>query len=444
MAALFSGNNTPLANRLRPTSIDDVFGQDHLLKNDGAIEKMLESKSLKSMILWGPAGSGKTTIAKLVANDISAHFEIISAVFSGVADLRKIFKLAENRLEIGEKTILFVDEIHRFNKAQQDSFLPFVETGIVTLIGATTENPSFNLNSALLSRCQVLVLNSLDSSALEDLIVRAEKHLEKPLPTDIDARKYLCEISDGDGRYLLNMVEQISELDNNKNLTIKDLKKFIQRRFANYDKSGEGHYNLISALHKSLRGSDVDASIYWFSRMLEGGEDPRYILRRLIRFAVEDIGLADPNALLQAIASRQAFETLGSPEGELAISQLVIYLALAPKSNANYMAYGSARKIAKQTGSVAPPKHILNAPTDMMKELGYGRGYTYDHGTKYGFSGRNYFPETMNRQEFYKPVERGFERDMKKRIEYFNKLREKMKENPPEEIKCPHQTGEFD
>ncbi|MHA1539019.1 MAG: replication-associated recombination protein A [Alphaproteobacteria bacterium] len=418
-------NDAPLADRLRPQSLDDVIGQEHLLGDESAIGRMVTNKSLKSMILWGPPGSGKTTIARLLANHMDAYFEQVSAIFSGVADLRKVFDLAKSRQEMGEKTLLFVDEIHRFNKSQQDSFLPFVERGTVTLIGATTENPSFSLNAALLSRCQVMVLNRLDEEALKNMLLRAEIFLEKKLPLDEDGHDYIVSLADGDGRYLLNLVEQLEILPSEPVLSREALTKFVQKRAAVYDKSGEGHYNLISALHKSLRGSDVDAALYWMARMLEGGEDPLYLLRRLVRFSVEDVSLADPHAVTQALAVLDTYRMLGSPEGELAIAQLVTYLAAAPKSNAVYSAYKAVRKIAKETGSLPPPKHILNAPTKMMKDLGYGDGYQYDHDTKDGFSGQNYFPEGMQRMKFYHPVERGFERDMKKRIDYFEKLRDK-------------------
>jgi putative ATPase len=412
-----------LADRLRPDVLQDVVGQDHLLGADAPLRRLVDSGRMVSMILWGPPGTGKTTIARLLAENTKLHFELLSAVFSGVADLRKVFEGAKHRREVGTGTLLFVDEIHRFNRAQQDGFLPYVEDGTVILVGATTENPSFELNAALLSRCQVFVLNRLDEAALEELLVRVE-HLEgRALPLDEDARVALKAMADGDGRYLLNMAEELFLQPAEPSLATPDLADVIQRRMPLYDKSQEAHYNLISALHKSLRGSDTDAALYWMARMLAGGEDPNYIARRLVRFAVEDVGLADPNALPQAIAAWQAYERLGSPEGELALAQCVIYLGTAPKSNAAYRAIGAATKAAKETGSLSPPKHILNAPTDLMKDLGYGDGYQYDHDTKDGFSGQDYFPDEMNRTSFYRPVDRGFEREIKKRLEYWDKLR---------------------
>jgi len=378
---------------------------------------------LASMILWGPPGCGKTTIARLLARGTDLAFEPLSAVFSGVADLRKVFEAARKRREAGRGTLLFVDEIHRFNRAQQDAFLPYVENGTVILVGATTENPSFELNGALLSRAQVLVLRRLDDAALETLLARAEAHLGRALPLIPDGRAALRAMADGDGRFLLNLVEEIARLPADRALGPQQLAELLQRRAPLYDKSREGHYNLISALHKSLRGSDTDAALYWLARMLEGGEDPIYILRRLTRAATEDIGLADPQALVQALAAWDAYDRLGSPEGDLALAQLVIYLASSPKSNAAYEAYGEARATARGTGSLMPPMHILNAPTGLMKKLGYGDGYVYDHATEEGFSGQNYFPDGLPRREFYRPTERGFEREIRKRLDYWDKLR---------------------
>ncbi|HZH26180.1 MAG TPA: replication-associated recombination protein A [Azospirillaceae bacterium] len=413
----------PLADRLRPRRIDEVVGQDHLLKPDGPIGRMLKARRLASMILWGPPGVGKTTIARLLAEHTNLHFTPMSAIFSGVADLRKVFDEAGKRRAAGQGTLLFIDEIHRFNRSQQDGFLPHMEDGTVTLVGATTENPSFELNAALLSRAQVFVLNRLDEAALEQLLARAEAETGRPLPLQPEARGALKAMADGDGRYLLNLVEEVLALDAPAPLDTAALLATVQRRAPLYDKGQESHYNLISALHKSLRGSDTDAALYWYARMLAGGEDPRYIARRLVRFAVEDVGLADPNALTQAIAAWEAYERLGSPEGELAIAQLVIYLGTAPKSNAAYTAYKEARRAAMETGSLAPPKHILNAPTGLMRDLGYGKGYAYDHDTAEGFSGQDYFPEGMGRRTFYRPVERGFEREIRKRLDYWAKLR---------------------
>jgi putative ATPase len=415
----------PLADRLRPASLDQVVGQDHLIGPTGPLGRMLAAGRLTSIILWGPPGCGKTTIARLLADRTDLHFEPLSAVFSGVADLRKVFDAAGKRKEAGRGTLLFVDEIHRFNRAQQDGFLPFVENGTVVLVGATTENPSFELNGALLSRAQVLVLKRLDDDALDALIARAEAELGRPLPLADDSRAALKAMADGDGRYFLNLIEALSILPATPALDATQLAKVVQQRAPAYDKDREGHYNLISALHKSLRGSDTDAALYWMARMLEGGEDPAYICRRLTRFAVEDIGLADPNAAVQALAAWDIFERLGSPEGELAIAQLVVYLGTAPKSNAAYTAYKAARKAAKQTGSLMPPLHILNAPTRMMKDLGYGKDYQYDHDQADGFSGQNYFPDGMARQRFYDPPERGFEREVRKRLEYWDRLRAK-------------------
>ena len=413
----------PLADRLRPNKLADVVGQDHLLQGDGPIARMTASGNFTSIIFWGPPGTGKTTIARLLADQTNLYFEPLSAVFSGVADLRKVFETAKSKREMGQGTLLFIDEIHRFNRAQQDGFLPYVENGTVILVGATTENPSFELNAALLSRTQVLVLNRLADNALEELLVRAESEEARTLPLVSDARTALRAMADGDGRYLLNMAEAVLALPPEPLIDTAQLAEVVQRRVPIYDKSQEGHYNLISALHKSLRGSDTNAALYWLARMLSGGEDPRYIARRLLRFASEDIGLADPQALVQAIAAWEAFERLGSPEGELAIAQCVIYLGTAPKSNAAYKAEKAAAKAAKENGSLDPPKHILNAPTSLMKDLGYGDGYEYDHNTEEGFSGQNYFPDSMDRHQFYLPAERGFEREIAKRLEYWDKLR---------------------
>jgi len=413
----------PLADRLRPKALSEVLGQDHLLGPAGPVGRMVASGRLASMVLWGPPGTGKTTIARLLADVTDLHFEPLSAVFSGVADLRRVFGEAAKRRELGQGTLLFIDEIHRFNRAQQDGFLPYVEDGTVVLVGATTENPSFELNAALLSRCQVFVLNRLDDAALETLLKRAEGALGHALPLDADARAALKAMADGDGRYLLNLAEELAALPAGTPLDSQQLVATVQRRAPLYDKAQEGHFNLISALHKSLRGSDTDAALYWLARMLTGGEDPRYIARRLTRFAVEDVGLADPNALVQAVAAWETYERLGSPEGELAIAQLVIYLGTAPKSNAAYRALGAANALARQTGSLMPPKHILNAPTRLMKDLGYGAGYQYDHDAPDSFSGQDYFPDGMDRQRLYKPGEHGFERDIAKRLAYWDKLR---------------------
>jgi putative ATPase len=416
----------PLADRLRPRSLTEVVGQDHLLAAEGPIGRMVANRKLSSMILWGPPGCGKTTIARLLAQGTDLVFEPLSAVFSGVADLRKVFEAAKKRREMGQGTLLFVDEIHRFNRAQQDAFLPVVEDGTVILVGATTENPSFELIGALLSRAQVFVLRRLDDRDLEILLRRAENNLGRPLPLTEEARTALRAMADGDGRFLLNLADEIGQLQAGEPLGPDELARFVQRRAPLYDKAQEGHYNLISALHKSLRGSDTDAALYWLARMLAGGEDPIYILRRLTRAAVEDIGLADPQAVVQALAAWDTYERLGSPEGELAIAQCVIYLATAPKSNAGYEAYGEACAMARETGSLMPPMHILNAPTRLMRNLGYGKDYVYDHATEEGFSGQNYFPEGVTRRHFYRPGERGFERELKKRLEYWDKLRQRM------------------
>ncbi len=415
----------PLADRLRPRTLADVIGQDHILGPDGPLGQMLVHGNLSSLILWGPPGVGKTTIARLLADESDLTFVQISAIFTGVPELRKIFESAKMRRQNGKGTLLFVDEIHRFNKAQQDGFLPHMEDGTILLVGATTENPSFELNAAVLSRAQVMVLNRLSHKHLDLLIQRAEKEMGKALPVTADARDALVEMADGDGRALLNLLEQAFTWDGK--VERGDLEKRLSRRAPKYDKSGDEHYNLISALHKSVRGSDPDAAVYWFARMLEGGEDPRYLARRITRMAVEDIGLADPDAQRLCLDAWQTYERLGSPEGELALAQAVIYLALAPKSNASYAAYKNAVAAAKKTGSEPPPKHILNAPTSMMKDQGYGDGYQYDHDAEDGFSGQNYFPDGMKRGVYYSPVERGNERELKKRIEYFAKLRAKRK-----------------
>ena len=415
----------PLADRLRPKTLDEVIGQSQVLGADAPLTVMLGAGALTSLIFWGPPGVGKTTIARLLANETDLHFVQISAIFTGVPDLKKIFEAARIRRQNGQGTLLFVDEIHRFNKAQQDGFLPHMEDGTILLVGATTENPSFELNAAVLSRSQVLVLERLDHADLELLAQRAEQELECQLPLDQPAREALLEMADGDGRTLLNLIEQVAAWEADTKFDKATLSTRLMRRAAQYDKSGDSHYNLISALHKSVRGSDPDAALYWFARMLEGGEDPRFLARRITRMAVEDIGLADPQAQGVCLQSWETYERLGSPEGELALAQAVTYLALAPKSNATYVAYKAARNAAKQTGSEPPPKHILNGATSLMKDQGYGAGYAYDHDAEDGFSGQNYFPDTMNRPEFYVPVERGHERELKKRVDYFAKLRAK-------------------
>ena len=415
----------PLADRLRPKTLSEVVGQDHLIGADGALGRMLATGRLSSIILWGPPGVGKTTIAQLLAAETDLDYQAISAVFSGVKDLRAAFDRAERQRDMGKGTLLFVDEIHRFNRAQQDGFLPFVERGVVTLVGATTENPSFEINGALLSRCQVLVLNRLDETALEDLLVRVEADVGHSLPLQPEARTALINMADGDGRFLLNLAEQALTLARTgEMLDAAALAKALQRRAPAYDKDREGHYNLISALHKSVRGSDPDAALYWFARMLEGGEDPLFLARRLVRMASEDIGLADPIALMICGEAARTYERLGSPEGELALAQAVIHLATAPKSNAAYTAYKAARKAARDTGSLMPPKHILNAPTEMMKDQGYGKGYAYDHDTEHGFSGQNYFPDDMNRQSFYTPKGEGREKGIAERLAWWAKIRE--------------------
>ena len=415
----------PLADRLRPQTLGDVIGQSQVLGPQAPLTVMLGAGALTSLIFWGPPGVGKTTIARLLAHETDLHFVQISAIFTGVPDLKKIFEGARIRHQNGQGTLLFVDEIHRFNKAQQDGFLPHMEDGTILLVGATTENPSFELNAAVLSRSQVLVLERLDLADLERLMARAEQELDCELPLDKGARAALLEMADGDGRSLLNLIEQVAAWKTDTPFDKDALSTRLMRRAAQYDKGGDSHYNLISALHKSVRGSDPDAALYWFARMLEGGEDPRYLARRITRMAVEDIGLADPQAQAVCLQSWETFERLGSPEGELALAQALTYLALAPKSNATYVAYKAARNAAKQTGSEPPPKHILNAPTSLMKDQGYGEGYAYDHDAEDGFSGQNYFPDTMQRPAFYEPVERGHERELKKRVDYFAKLRAK-------------------
>ncbi|MGM0440130.1 MAG: replication-associated recombination protein A [Chlamydiota bacterium] len=417
----------PLADLLRPKTIADVYGQDHLLGPKGFITRTIDSGAPLSIILWGPPGCGKTTIAHLYAQAFNARFISFSAVLGCINDLRKIVKEAESTPLFNSKIVLFVDEIHRFNKAQQDAFLPYVEKGIITLIGATTENPSFTINNALLSRVRVLTLAPLGDQELKGILSNYESNY-KTLPLDSECRQLLVNLAQGDGRYLLNMIENIATLPAEESLNSEQLMPLIQKRSALYDKDGDGHYNLISALHKALRGSDPDAALYWLARMIEGGEDPLYIARRLIRFASEDVGLADPQALTQALAARESYHMLGSPEGELALAQLVVYLALAPKSNALYTALDHARQAAKKTSHLSPPSTILNAPTKLMKDLGYGQDYQYDHDTTDGFSGQDYFPPEMERLEFYHPVERGFEREMLKRKTYFDRLRNKLQQ----------------
>lgn len=419
--------DSPLADKMRPQTLADVVGQDHLLGEKGPLTRMIKSGRMSSFILWGPPGCGKTTIARILAQEVHLHFESLSAVFSGVSDLRKVFQEAQSRRRMGQGTLLFVDEIHRFNRSQQDGFLPYVEDGTIILVGATTENPSFELNGALLSRCKVFTMKRLSNEALEQILTKAEHLVGRKIPLDEVGKDYLKSLADGDGRYFINLIESVFQYAlPNEILDKTALEQLLQRRLPNYDKDGEGHYNLISALHKSLRGSDPDAGLYWLARMVVAGEDMKYILRRLTRFASEDVGMADPQALVQAHAAWDAYERLGSPEGDLAVAGLVIYLATAPKSNSAEAAWNMVRRVAQETATLMPPMHILNAPTRLMKDLGYNRGYQYDPDTKDSFSGQNYFPDEMGRRTFYHPNVRGFEREIKKRIDYWDNLRRKL------------------